>query len=525
MLSPRANDTGKPDTTKAGAFGQTAVKAALLAFLLMLAFGFQGSRPIYDPDEGRYTDVALQMLDSGDWWLPKLHPEQTHFTKPPLTYWCIAASLRVFGRNAWAARAPYALAFALTGMLVFGIAGSLRVADPWGPPVVWATSLAPFIASNLVTTDTLLVCFETAAVAAFVRARLAAHDNQRRWLILMWLAFGLAFMTKGPPGLLPLLVIAAWTAWQQPRMTGGLFEPWGLLLFAVIGLGWYASVVIGNPELVDYFVRYEFVDRIFTNVHARNPQWTAIFTIYGTTLIVGMLPWLPLALAGRRRRQRTAAPAPGAALGAPERRLLWLWLLVPLAVFCFARSRLPLYVLPLFVPISLLVYPALSPLRDRYRRHLLMFLSLWTAGLIGLKAVSGHLYTVHDAELMSRDISRVIAQMTTPPDEIAFIEISPAYSLRFYLGLPIEDVALRDVPTRAVIHSRSGVCQEATEGEHPLWLLPPGLVGDFTAVSAGCGYRARPLGETVHGWMPFELLAMPEESATGQDAAPGTTPP
>jgi 4-amino-4-deoxy-L-arabinose transferase-like glycosyltransferase len=525
MLSSPSNGTGKPDATKPGVFGPTAVKAALLVFLLILAFGFQGSRPIYDPDEGRYTDVALQMLDSGDWWLPKLHPEQTHFTKPPLTYWCIAASLRVFGRNAWAARLPYALAFALTGVLVFSIAGLLRLANPWGPPVVWATSLAPFVASNLVTTDTLLVCFETAAVAAFIRARLVAHDNQRRWLILMWLAFGLAFMTKGPPGLLPLLVIVAWTAWQQPRMTASLFEPWGLLLFAVIGLGWYASVAIGNAALVDYFVRYEFVDRIFTNVHARNPQWTAIFTIYGSTLVVGTLPWLPLALAGRLRQQLTAAPAPVIAIGAPAGRLLWLWLLVPLTVFCFAHSRLPLYILPLFVPISLLVSPAISLLRDRYRRDLLIFLSIWTAGLIGLKAVSGHLYPVHDAQVLSREIGRVIEQMTTPPDEIAFIEIKPAYSLRFYLGLPIEDVALRDVTTHAAVHARSGVCQEVIEGEHPLWLLPAGLAEDFTAVSAGCGYRARPLAETVRGWMAFELLAMPEESATGQDPAPRPATP
>jgi len=36
------------------------------ALLLMLAFAWQGTRALWDPDEGRYTAVALQMLDSGD---------------------------------------------------------------------------------------------------------------------------------------------------------------------------------------------------------------------------------------------------------------------------------------------------------------------------------------------------------------------------------------------------------------------------------------------------------------------------
>ena len=34
---------------------------------VVLAFGFLGARGIWDPDEGRYTNVALNMLSSGDW--------------------------------------------------------------------------------------------------------------------------------------------------------------------------------------------------------------------------------------------------------------------------------------------------------------------------------------------------------------------------------------------------------------------------------------------------------------------------
>ena len=43
----------------------------ILLGALALAFAFLGTRGLWDPDEGRYTNVALNMLDSGDWLNPK----------------------------------------------------------------------------------------------------------------------------------------------------------------------------------------------------------------------------------------------------------------------------------------------------------------------------------------------------------------------------------------------------------------------------------------------------------------------
>lgn len=59
------------------------------AIALLLAFVFLGARPIWDPDEGRYTNVALQMLDSGDWVDLARHHETGHWTKPLLTCWSL----------------------------------------------------------------------------------------------------------------------------------------------------------------------------------------------------------------------------------------------------------------------------------------------------------------------------------------------------------------------------------------------------------------------------------------------------
>src|SRR6478735_10066666 len=83
----------------------------LAVALLVLAFAFQGARGLLQPDEGRYTAVALRMIESGDWMHPELNHKLPHYTKPPVTYWAVAASLDVFGRSEWAARLPANLAF------------------------------------------------------------------------------------------------------------------------------------------------------------------------------------------------------------------------------------------------------------------------------------------------------------------------------------------------------------------------------------------------------------------------------
>ncbi len=87
-------------TTPPQAFsGSARTRWLIVIAVLVYAIAFQGTRALYSPDEGRYTNVALNMLDSGDWLRPMLHPEVEHWAKPPLTYWSVAASVAVFGRN------------------------------------------------------------------------------------------------------------------------------------------------------------------------------------------------------------------------------------------------------------------------------------------------------------------------------------------------------------------------------------------------------------------------------------------
>ena len=59
------------------------------------------------PAEARYALVAREMLESGDWIQPRLNHVR-FYEKPPLTFWGVATSYRLFGFTEFASRLPSA---------------------------------------------------------------------------------------------------------------------------------------------------------------------------------------------------------------------------------------------------------------------------------------------------------------------------------------------------------------------------------------------------------------------------------
>src|SRR3954465_1158607 len=87
-----------------------------LTLALCLLFGFRlGSYPLANPDEGRNAEIAREMIATGDFVTPRLNGVN-YFEKPPLVYWSLVASMKVFGQNEWAVRAVPAF-FGWVGVL------------------------------------------------------------------------------------------------------------------------------------------------------------------------------------------------------------------------------------------------------------------------------------------------------------------------------------------------------------------------------------------------------------------------
>ena len=461
---------------------------AIAALLVLVAFAFQGSRGIYEPDEGRYTATALNMLEGGDWLVPTVDGERPHLTKPPVTYWAIAASVGLLGYHEWAARLPGALAFVGTGLLVFGLGRRFCPAKPWLPPLVWGLSLAPVIGANIVSTDALLVLFETAAMYAFVEAWSRDGADRRRWLLAMWLGWGLAFMTKGPPGLLPLGAMVAFLAIHDRPKLRGLFAPPGLLVFAVVGFTWFAVLVYQEPDRLGYFLGYEVYDRVFTAAHARNAEWYGAFEVYLPVLLAGALPWWALALAaaggprGAWRSIRTRVRERDR-----EALLLLYWVALPTVVFFLARSRLQLYVLPLFVPLALVLARPLASWPWLTTRRLLRIAAATALVILVLKGASGSLSHDRDARQMAAAIREAVNLGDI--DEIAFIDMRGFFGLTLYLDVDVESVRIggEERSHSRRVPSEQDLCSELAEGERSLYAIKRRRVPDFPVAVAACG--------------------------------------
>ncbi|MEY2867553.1 MAG: hypothetical protein RIQ43_1579, partial [Pseudomonadota bacterium] len=142
----------------------------LLCLMLLAgiwALSFQGSRGLMEPDEGRYTNVALQILQHDDWISLYRNQDSLHFTKPPLTYWMVAASVSLFGHNEWAVRLPMALAFLLLVFLGYRLGRLFMPTRPWLPALFIPASPLLLLAASWVNTDTVLAAMTTLAMTCY----------------------------------------------------------------------------------------------------------------------------------------------------------------------------------------------------------------------------------------------------------------------------------------------------------------------------------------------------------------------
>ena len=89
----------------------------LLSIYIVYFFIFLGWSHLSIPDEGRYPEIAREMLSSGNWVTPTINGVP-FLDKLPLYYWLEATSIHFFGTNPWAIRLPQAL---------FGILGCISI--------------------------------------------------------------------------------------------------------------------------------------------------------------------------------------------------------------------------------------------------------------------------------------------------------------------------------------------------------------------------------------------------------------
>lgn len=331
--------------------------------LLLTAFTFfilLGSRALNEPDEGRYSEIAREMIETGDWVVPHLW-YLPHLDKPPMTYWLVAASMKLFGQNEWAARLPLALAGMGGVWATWRLGGSLggRRVGFWSA-LILQTSLLYFVMARMLTTDMFLTLFDAWAIYFFWRSwlNLTSDLGPRTpdfwlWHLAGWAAIALGFLTKGPIALaIPLVALAALVVYRRKSfaakrfLLGGLAA--GLVLFLILVLPWFLAVFRRVPDAFDYMTFGQAAGHLLgTTIKNRKGSPFYFFGI----LAVGLLPWtFLLGWLWRRAHWR------GLDLKSKDG---WVLLnataIFTFALFSFSQAKLPAYILPIFPVLAVML--------------------------------------------------------------------------------------------------------------------------------------------------------------------------
>ncbi|ALD20512.1 ArnT family glycosyltransferase [Hymenobacter sp. DG25A] len=344
----------------------------LWLFLAALGLSFLIGLGVWGPlesSEARYAEIGREMLVGQDWLHPRLLGIQ-HFHKPPLTYWLTAAGLGLFGETALGVRVLPVLAVLLQIWLVYGLGLLLFQQDrarALAAAIIYGTLPAVLISALNVTTDAYLAMLELAAAYGILRYY---YRGGARWLYLFWIGLGLAFLTKGPVGfVLPLMVVIGhYFKQKQPRLPFTRHHVIGIVVFLLVGLSWYLYLMAENLAFLRYFLFEHTVNR-FANAATFNrakPWWFYLLLAPATSL-----PWSVALITQAVRTRWSMVPQ-------QWRNVLIFWVVVPLVFFSISKSKLLLYVLPIFPGMALLTVYYLGRLTDAVlHRWYVGFLAFW----------------------------------------------------------------------------------------------------------------------------------------------------
>ncbi len=288
-MNPMASST-------ASTHPQPAVVGLLVLAVFVSFFLGLGDVPLFDLDEGAFTEATREMLQRRDFistWLNGV----PRFDKPVLIYWLQAASVTLFGQSEWAFRLPSALCASAWVWVVFAFVRRERGASAGLLAAgITATAAGITVIGRAAIADALL---NLLIVSAMASAYLHLSGGGRRWLDLSFAAIGLGLLAKGPVAILVPLAVTGlycaskgqWRVWLR-----SIFDLRGIAILLAIAAPWYIAQYLsqGDAFIQGFFFKHN-VDRFSAPMHGFNGSlffylpWLLVATLPFTTLLLNLL--------------------------------------------------------------------------------------------------------------------------------------------------------------------------------------------------------------------------------------------
>ncbi|MEZ6093589.1 MAG: glycosyltransferase family 39 protein [Pirellulaceae bacterium] len=305
--------------------------------------------PLFEPDESRNAQIALNITQTGEWMSLKLAGEP-YWDKPPLTAWLMAASYQIFGVSEFSTRLPGNLAAMATIMMVFGIGRRLvgNRAAAMGAGCL-ALSVGFVACGRYVTMDSILTCLATATLGfAYLATRGKRFQGQ------MWMASAIAgalgLLAKGPVVVvvtLPVLVAQHLLTGNRMLLYWQRWLTYSAIVLVVAG-PWYLATALVHPDFLEYFFWKHHVMRFSEAFNHNEPWWYYVPVLFlvmfpASYLLPSVGRWI---WSNQPEWSRTRSLDVGFLVLSAG------WVLL---FFSCAEAKLPTYILPAFPALALLM--------------------------------------------------------------------------------------------------------------------------------------------------------------------------
>ena len=353
--------------------------------LVMMGAGL-GLRDPWPADEPRFALVARDMLNSGDWLIPRVGGD-LYADKPPVFFWLMAASMALTGSMRLGFLLPSLLAGVGSVVLVYDLLRRVR-----GREAAFAGALMLLLTFQFVwqfrqaQIDGVLCFFTTLSLYGLLRHLFAGPSLG--WFFLGWAAAGIGVVTKGV-GFLPLLallpfVLLAARGWpvtvphRDPR--------WGLgpgFFLGAIAL-WFVPMLLvtaAGGELLAYrdeILFQQTVTRYADAWHHHEPFWFYLVNVipFLWLPLIALLPWLwPRWRRALRERDTFVA-------------VLLCWTVLVVLFFSLSSGKRGVYVLPAIPALAMAAAPWMPEILRLPRSRALGFvLAALLTAIVGAGAI------------------------------------------------------------------------------------------------------------------------------------------
>ncbi len=409
----------------------------LIGLSLFLFFFRLGDRSFRNPDEGRYAEIAREMVLSGDWVEPRLYGID-YLRKPPLFYWLVGSSFKLFGFSEWAARAVPAL-FGCLGILAtyfftrhfFGarsavFSGFFLVSN------LWYLSVGRYLLMDMV-----FSFFVVGTLYLFFAGACEETGSKKAgfFFLLAGASMALAFLTKGLAGVvLPVAGIFFYllltgqlrSCFSKSHLFGGM------VLFSLIAFPWFVAVSLREKEFLSFFFLHEHFKRFLSKDFEHQAGWYFYLWILPAIFV----PWVLFPGPVKKSFEFLKR-------GSEDRPRFFLMVcaLVVVLFYSFSRSKLPTYILPAVILLSILIADGWS--RWRHPRAQALFGGIVAVFCVAALVVTAVMENVNE-NYTTKYFAEALKSRLKGSEQRIFIYDHPGafYDFEFYLGRPVKLVGL-----------------------------------------------------------------------------------